>query len=128
MLSSNETVKRYVEYYDAIMERLEKKRVVRFDRQQALKMRNADTIKQVKRGFKSSQQLNTLYEVEPQRDEAKTKEETKAATTGESPNQQRRAEESKLWQVIHKQELRSQYSKASGNSPPGAQRDIVLMK
>ncbi|MDR3736776.1 MAG: hypothetical protein P4L10_14735 [Acidobacteriaceae bacterium] len=127
MLSANEAIRRYMEYYDKLMEDLNGRRVFRFDRGKALRARNLGAIEMVKAGLDPVKEKDEhpLAEIS-----GRAKEETKKEnvalreTRTEQKEEKKKESPSKLWDIIRKQEMkvraRSAYVKNGTSTPvPG---------
>ncbi len=118
-LSTNEAIRGYIEYYDKLMEKIEKKRILKFDRKKAFRMMNFDL------GLIPELDLDNASSPADENENEDAKIQTpkpplRKEDRKDSPaisEYARRPEESKLWQIIRKHE-----SKANSRSGFGSEK------
>ena len=123
-LSANEAISKYIEYYDRLMENLEKKRVFMFDRAKTLKLMNMDTILKIKKMSKGEEKQDETAKTaaEPSK---KSREETKVnfppreeQKNDDVLNERRnKVAGGKLWSIIKKQESKTKMYNSSRGTP-----------
>ena len=132
-LSTNETIQRYVDYYDDLWLTVQKKKLFKFNRRLALRVRNMETIIQFKPEKSEEQLIKEPKQTNKKGDKRKASHKDEGIKGDESAKREENAElgevtskksvseDSKLWQVIQKQRTkvasRTSYVKKQDNTP-----------